>query len=67
MHALIYMYIYVHIYIYIYVCRFAVFQDAFDFSGQSGASEPLLNDSSLPVRYHVFLKNSTFIVVPKSP
>jgi len=25
-------------------------QDAFDFSGQSGASEPLLNDSSLPVR-----------------
>jgi len=25
-------------------------QDAFDFSGQSGASEPLLNGSSLPVR-----------------
>ena len=49
---------------YVYVCRFAVFQDAFDFSGQSGASEPLLNDSSLPVRYHVFLRNSTFIVVP---
>ena len=53
--------------VYVYVCGFAVFQDAFDFSGQSGASEPLLNDSSLPVRYHVFLQNSTFIVVPISP